>query len=382
MSGTDTPENVGGGRGENGREGPPPVVARSESGVVTRWEPPRAEDIADAFPGLKVVALCGVGGMGAVYRAEQVRLGRSVALKILSPAALPDLQARERFEREARILSGINHPHVLRIHDFGALADGTLYFVMEWADGGDLSKRLGGKPQSIAQTRAWVRQIAEALGAAHARGVVHRDLKPANVLVLEDGRLTLGDFGLALAGGGAGFHAGLTQSGTVFGTFEYMAPEQIEATGKVTPASDLYSLGVMTYLMLTGRVPRGAYTKPSRLAKLPSEVDDFINVAMANEPARRPRDAAEFSRLFDRACTAPQRRRHRQLIGLGVALVALALGWARVEVIRIERQLREAEERNAKISETMRRLRENRQERDGPRPGSRSETPPEAESAP
>lgn len=356
MSESDTPEAGPGGSGATPEADA--IVAHGADGSVTRWEPPSALALANAFPGLRVLSLCGVGGMGAVYRAEQVRLGRLVAVKILSPMATPDLQAKERFEREAKILSGINHPHVLLIHDFGSLADGTLYFVTEWADGGDLSKRLDGKAHSMTQVRAWVRQIAEALGAAHARGVIHRDLKPANVLVLDDGRLTLGDFGLAHAPGGPAI--GLTTTGTVFGTFEYMAPEQIEATGKVTPSADLYSLGVMTYQMLTGRVPRGAYTRPSRLVRVPSEVDDFINDTLSSDIARRPRDAADFVRRFDRACTAPQRRNQRQLIGLGIALIGLALGWARVEVIRAERQAAEAEARTARLAETMRELRTRR----------------------
>lgn len=327
-------------------------VTRTTSGVVTRWEAPTAEMLADAFPGLKVRALCGVGGMGAVYRAEQARLGRTVAVKILSTGSAPDDEAIERFEREARILSGLNHPHILSLHDFGALPDGTLYLVMEWAGGGDLSKLLAGRAHPPGLVRIWVDQIAAALGAAHARGVIHRDLKPANVLVLEDGRLTLADFGLAHAAGG--FTAALTAKGAIFGTFEYMAPEQMESAGRVTPAADLYALGVMTYQMLTGRVPRGAYARPSRLARVPPEVDAFLDAAMATDVNRRPRDAGEFARLFERACGAPRRRLRRQLIGLGITLIIFTLAWARAEIIRAEREAAWAEARAATISDALR----------------------------
>lgn len=312
--------------------------------AMPRWQAPEARELTDSFPGLRVAELAGVGGMGAVYRAEQNRLGRSVAVKILPAVSITDPEALGRFEREARILSGLNHPHILQIHDFGALSDGTLYLVTEWAGGGDFAKRLDGKAHPVAQVQIWVRQIAAALEAAHARGVIHRDLKPANVLVLEDGRLVLADFGLAHAGGG-GFTTAITTTGAIFGTFEYMAPEQMESAGRVTTQADIYSLGVMTYQMLTGRVPRGAYARPSRIAKVPSQVDDFLNAAMSNDPARRPKNATAFAQEFERACRAPARRRQRQLIGLGVALVGLAVAWSRVELIRVEREAEEAKDR-------------------------------------
>lgn len=311
---------------------------------LRRWEAPGPEAFRDAFPGLRVIALAGKGGMGAVYRAEQSRLGRDVAVKVLPPQAAPGREARERFEREARILSGLNHPHILQIYDFGSLADGTLYLVTEWAERGDLAGLIGEKPHPPSEVRSWVRQIGQALDAAHARGIVHRDLKPGNVLVRADGRLALADFGLAHSLG-AGFVPGITLPGHLFGTFEYMAPEQMEQEPRITPACDLYALGVMTYQMLTGRVPRGAYTRPSRLVAVPGDVDSFLDLAMASDPERRPKSGAEYAQLFDRACRSRDRRRQRQLIGLGVTLVVLALAWARAEIIRAERESAAAEAR-------------------------------------
>lgn len=154
MSESDTSAPSDGGPAKT--DTPRTVVARTEVGTVVRWVAPPAEVFSDSFPGLKVHALCGVGGMGAVYRAEQTRLGRTVAVKILPPAATSDPLARERFEREARVLSGINHPHVLQIHDFGALPDGMRYLVTEWADAGDLARLLGGKPHPLAEVCGWV----------------------------------------------------------------------------------------------------------------------------------------------------------------------------------------------------------------------------------
>ncbi len=299
------------------------------------WTPPAAESLAEAFPGLRVLALAGRGGMGAVYRAEQTRLGRTVAVKIMAPDATPDPLARERFEREARVLSGLNHPHVLQVYDFGALADGTHYLVTEWAEGGDLGKLLGGRPHSLAEVRSWVEQIASALGAAHARGVVHRDLKPANVLVRADGRLALADFGLAHAQG-AGFTTALTLSGMVFGTFDYMAPEQMEAAGRVTPATDLFAFGVMTYQMVTGRLPKGAYARPSRMVDVPEAVDAVLDEAMAGERERRPKDAAEFARKFAVACGAKRSKTRglRLVLAFLLATVATLAWWQAGQKLR------------------------------------------------
>ncbi|HSI09792.1 MAG TPA: serine/threonine-protein kinase [Rariglobus sp.] len=300
------------------------MLARGLAGVTgakpAAWQAPAAEALAEVFPGLRVVSLAGRGGMGAVYRAEQIRLGRTVAVKIMPPEITPDPMARERFEREARVLSGLNHPHVLQIFDFGALPDGTLYLVTEWAEGGDLARLLAGKPQPLAFVQDWVAQIASALDAAHARGIVHRDLKPANVLVRADGRLALADFGLAHAQG-QGFTTSLTMTGMIFGTFDYMSPEQMTPGAPVTPLTDIYALGVMTYQMITGRVPKGAYTRPSRFTDAPVAVDALIDAAMSNEAGMRPKKAGEFARkLSVIAGVKPKSKR----VWIGGALLAAA----------------------------------------------------------
>lgn len=303
-------------------------LASAGSGGALGWEAPTAEALAGVFPGLRVVELCGRGGMGAVYRAEQTRLGRMVAVKILPTVAMPDPLARERFEREARVLSGLSHPHVLHVHDFGALADGTLYLVTEWAEGGDLARLFGGRAQPLATVCAWVEQIAAALDAAHARGVVHRDLKPANVLVRADGRLALADFGLAHAQG-AGFTTGLTLSGTVFGTYDYMAPEQLGGAGgvkdeAVTPAVDVYALGVVTYQLVTGILPRGAYARPSNAVGAPVALDSLLDAAMSTDRAKRPKSAGEFARRLAAACEPRGRIMPKRWIKAGAGLCTLA----------------------------------------------------------
>ena len=288
------------------------------------WEAPEAALLTDLFPGLWVISLAGRGGMGAVYLAEQTRLGRPVAVKIMPPEATPDPMARERFEREARVLSGLNHPHVLQIYDFGALPDGTLYLVTEWAEGGDLARLLTGKPQPLALVQDWVAQIASALDAAHARGIVHRDLKPANVLVRADGRLALADFGLAHAQG-QGFTTSLTMTGMIFGTFDYMSPEQMTPGAPVTPQTDIYALGVMTYQMITGRVPKGAYTRPSRFTDAPVAVDALIDAAMSNEAEMRPRKAGEFARKLSAIAGVKPKTKGGWIAGVGLLAAAGAV---------------------------------------------------------
>ena len=295
------------------------------------WQAPDAAVLADLFPGLRVISLAGRGGMGAVYLAEQVRLGRSVAVKILPPEVTPDPMARERFEREARVLSGLNHPHVLQIFDFGALPDGTLYLVTEWADGGDFARLLGGKPQPMALVQDWVAQIASALDAAHARGIVHRDLKPANVLVRADGRLALADFGLAHAQG-QGFTTSLTMTGMIFGTFDYMSPEQMTPGAPVTPLTDIYALGVMSYQMITGRVPKGAYVRPSRFTDAPVAVDALIDAAMSTDAELRPKKAGDFARKMS-AIAGVKPKAKRVWIAGGALLAtagAAAVAWTMV----------------------------------------------------
>ena len=307
--------------------------------VPGSWVAPSAEELADAIPGLRVLELAGRGGMGAVYRAEQVRLGRVVAVKLLPAGATADPMARDRFEREARVLAGLNHPRVLRIFDFGTLANGASYLVTEWAEGGDLAARIAGRAQEPKAVAAWVAQIAEALDAAHAKGVVHRDLKPANVLVRGDGGLALADFGLARAEG-AGFTTALTISGVMFGTVDYMAPEQMGASGagaevEVTKAADIYALGVMTYQMLTGRVPRGVFAPASRFTGVAKAVDAVISAALAAEPEQRPKSAGEFARRLGAAIGGgrgvSRGRRLAVIVVCGACSVGAALAYVRVK---------------------------------------------------
>src|SRR4051794_11085409 len=191
------------------------------------------------FGGYRIEGIAGHGGMGVVYRATQLGLGRTVALKLIAPDVAHDPRFRERFKRESRLAASIDHPNVIPVYEAGE-ADGSLFLSMRWVEGADLLtliKRGGGvEPEQAARITS---QVAAALDAAHGHGLVHRDVKPANVLVVAGGadHAYLTDFGLVKR---TKTSSDVTQSGEFVGTLDYVAPEQIE--GKADASSDVYSL--------------------------------------------------------------------------------------------------------------------------------------------
>jgi serine/threonine protein kinase/Tol biopolymer transport system component len=201
----------------------------------------------------------GAGGMGEVYRARDTRLGRDVAIKILPANISSDPVAKQRFEREAKTISGLNHPNICVLHDVGS-QNGVDYLVMECLEGETLSKRLEKGPLPLEQVLCYGAQLADALDRAHRNGVIHRDLKPGNIMLTGNGAKLL-DFGLAKPSAallsemtltGQIPSSPVTQQGTIIGTFQYMSPEQVE--GKELDArSDIFSLGTILYEMLSGR---------------------------------------------------------------------------------------------------------------------------------
>src|SRR6188508_2606594 len=204
-----------------------------------------------------VVRALGTGGMGSVYEAEDTQLGRRVALKFLPPALSGDPSALERFQREARAASALNHPNICTIHAIEE-AGGQQFIAMELLEGRTLAALIEKEPPTPAALVDIVLQVADALESAHAKGIVHRDVKPANIFVNARGQVKLLDFGLAKYTGMSDLHGegdtGLTRPGTAMGTVSYMSPEQ--ARGELTDArTDLFSLGTVIYLMATGKMP-------------------------------------------------------------------------------------------------------------------------------
>ena len=214
----------------------------------------------EEFAGYLIEEEVGRGGMGVVYRARQVALDRAVALKLVAPELVKEPGFRERFQRESRIAASIDHPNVIPIYHAGE-EDGKLYITMRYVEGTDLREMITQRGKlPFAEAARIVSEVAAALDAAHARGLVHRDVKPANVLIDGSGRAYLTDFGLTKHAGSA---SGLTKTGMFVGTLDYIAPEQLQG-GEVDARVDVYALGCVLYQSLTGVVPFPRDTEPAK----------------------------------------------------------------------------------------------------------------------
>ncbi len=280
--------------------------------------------IGQSLGSYRVDAVAGVGGMGVVYRAWDERLGRQVALKLLSPAAAPNDAELERLQREARIASVLNHPNIVTIHEIGQV-DSTHYVATEFVEGITLRERISHGAISPHEAIEIARQVASALAVAHRAGIVHRDIKPENIILRPDGYVKVLDFGIAAVD-----LPGATESG-IMGTARYMSPEQ--ARGEtVDPRSDLWSLGVVLYEMLAGRAPFDGPTPADVLAVI-RQVDplplkeralqNVVGKCLQKKPGARYQSADEILAAL-RPLTRERPGHHARWIGLaaGVALLA------------------------------------------------------------
>ena len=291
----------------------------------------------------RIVEKLGSGGMGVVYKAEDSRLGRSVALKFLPEGLARDTQALERFQREARAASALSHPNICAVYDVGE-ALGHPFLVMELLTGMTLREHIGAKPLDISAALALSLEVVDALDAAHGKGIIHRDVKPANVFVSERGHAKVLDFGLAQQSWPEDTQAEtanrLTQPGSAIGTVAYMSPEQ--ARGQTLDArSDLWSFGVVLYEMVTGARPFDGPTAPivfdailnrtpqpvsERNPKVPAELERIIGRLLEKDRARRYPSAAELRddlvRLQAGTGPAAAGRRRTPLPRYGIAALA------------------------------------------------------------
>ncbi len=304
------------------------TLAPSDSSPASRSDLP-------APPGYELLGEVGRGGMGVVYKARQIELGRIVALKMILSGAHAGKADLARFRTEAQAIARLQHPNIVQIFEVGDY-DGRPFFALEFCDGGSLDRKLAGTPLPPNEAAQLVETLARAMYAAHQANVIHRDLKPANILLTEDGSPKITDFGLAKKLD----DAGQTQSGAIMGTPSYMAPEQ--AGGKrqaaIGPAADVYALGAILYELLTGRPPFKAATAmdtimqvvsddpapPTRLQpRTPRDVETICLKCLRKEPSRRYATAADLADDLGRF------REGRPVLARPLGRVARVAKWAR-----------------------------------------------------
>jgi Tol biopolymer transport system component len=319
----------------------------------------------------EILGQIGAGGMGEVYKARDTRLDRTVAVKVLPGRFAEDAEMRRRFEREARAISALSHPHICALYDVGA-QDGVEYLVMEYLDGDTLADRLGRGPLPTDQALRFGAEIADALAAAHRAGIVHRDLKPGNVMLTKSG-LKLLDFGLAKAQESTAAAESvlptqarpLTERGTVLGTFQYMAPEQLEGKD-ADMRSDIFALGAVLYEMVTGKKAFAGTSQASLISAImaaqppaissitpmaPPALDRVVQTCLAKDPEERWQSAGDVAKelrwigegsavgVAAPAAVVSKRKTRERLawVAAGLALAgALYLAYAN-RLLRVER---------------------------------------------
>lgn len=295
---------------------------------------------ADGTPeidGWRIIGTLGAGGMGRVYHAESVADGTPAAIKVLDPRWSTDPAMVARFQNEARLLRSLDHPNIVRLIDDCETEDDSLCLITELVQGCDLGRLLRAEKLPHERAMEIFDKTCAAVEHAHAHGLIHRDIKPSNILIGRDGTVKLADFGLARETGDASAIGCLTATTDQFGTAYYLAPERMTGTTSAGPETDVYSLGVLLYHLLTGTMPLGKYSPLSRLTGLPREFDTIISKALEADPVKRTATVAELHRrvmTLWREHTAGSLRARKwkraAAIAAGVALlisVAAASAW-------------------------------------------------------
>jgi len=253
----------------------------------------------------EILSPIGAGGMGEVYKARDTRLDRIVAIKVLPPEWVSDPTAKERFDREAQTIASLKHPHICVLHDVG-ITDGVSFLVMEYLEGETLTDRLARGPIPLPEALGIAIAIGDALDKAHRQGVIHRDLKPSNVMLTPSGPKLL-DFGLAKSQAALPTATSVTLPGTILGTMQYMAPEQLDGV-VADRRTDIFAFGVVVHEMVTGKkafegksqvllISAIATATPPPLSRVqpetPAALDDLVKTCLEKDPADRWQDARD-----------------------------------------------------------------------------------------
>ena len=264
------------------------------------------DSLRDHFPQLEILRVVGRGGMGVIYQARQTSLDRDVAIKVIDRTISSDKTFLDRFDREAKALARLSHPNIVAVYDYGRTSDGLAYLLMEYVHGLNLREAL--QSMSIDATYALeiMDAVAQALEFAHSKGVVHRDIKPENVLLSDDGRIKLADFGIAKINDAALPERKITATNQVLGTAHYLAPEQLTDRNEVDHRVDIYALGVILYELLTGNLPVGNFEPASRVnVQVSNAVDTVLLRALQQRPTARYQSVEEFRQALQSCNTGP-----------------------------------------------------------------------------
>ncbi|UCD94393.1 MAG: serine/threonine protein kinase, partial [Candidatus Zixiibacteriota bacterium] len=240
----------------------------------------------------EIISKIGQGGIAEIFKARQVSLNRHVAIKVLFPEMTSDPDIVRRFERESTTIAGLNHPNIVHVIDRGKAGD-RYYFVMEFVGGMSFRDIIYSTKYTLRQKLGMIVDVLKGLDYAHKNGVIHRDIKPANILVDKQGNVQVADFGIAHIVGKPEHE--MTSSDVVMGTIAYMAPEQRASAANVTPAADIFAVGLMIYEILVGDLPQGRFKLPSEInPKVPKRFDEIVTRCLAQDPKERYQKAVEL----------------------------------------------------------------------------------------
>ena len=292
------------------RDGLKALLVNETEGTASVKPNVQWDTLAASLPDRDFLRTLGSGGMGQVFLVRHRRLDRLEALKVLLPDFAENPRFMQRFMRESKVLARLRHPNIVSIHDCSDL-NGLLYILMEFVDGESLREVIARGALTVEERIDIVAQIGEAMRYAHKAGVIHRDLKPGNILLSKGGEVKVVDFGLGKEMTKGKGNVSLTGPREIMGTPGYMAPEQSQSVGEVDFRSDIYSVGVVAYELMTGRMPCGVFRPLSSFASVSRKMDEVIHCALSQEPETRYENAGQFLSAWQEASRETRLMSHR-----------------------------------------------------------------------